>query len=225
MIEILPPDSWQELDDAIASLADYDWVVFASVNAANAFGGRLERVWIEDKPKFATIGPATTAALKSYGLKPSYQAREFVADSFVEHFPDFSNIRGKRILWPKTNIGRMLIADQLQAAGAEVHVVNCYKTALPADSQSIADELLALLKSKSVDVILVASAQTARNLRTILNTVASEADIQSLLSNVKILAIGPQTAMAAREHLFNCHLQAAEYTIDGMIETLLHEKS
>nr|MDA3785288.1 uroporphyrinogen-III C-methyltransferase [Deltaproteobacteria bacterium] len=40
-IAILPPDSWQEADTAIEHLADFDWVVFTSINAIHSFFQRL----------------------------------------------------------------------------------------------------------------------------------------------------------------------------------------
>ena len=41
VIEIVEPDSWQELDQAIENITDYDWLIFASSNAVNSFANRL----------------------------------------------------------------------------------------------------------------------------------------------------------------------------------------
>lgn len=224
MIEILPPENWEELDAAIDKLHEYDWVIFASVNAVEFFCGRLERVWKEPQPRFATIGPATSGYLKRYGLYSSYQAREYVAEAFVRDFPDLDKLSGKKILWPKTNIGRLLIVEQFEAAGAKVDVVSVYRTGLPEDAEAIGEELIELLRGGEIDVVMLASAQTSRNMRAILDMVTTEFEIRLLMGGTTLLAIGPETTRAAEESLFKCDLQAAEYTIDGMIEFLVRQR-
>src|SRR4029078_6472778 len=41
MIRILPPDDYGPLDDACAHAAEFDWIVFSSANAVDAFVDRL----------------------------------------------------------------------------------------------------------------------------------------------------------------------------------------
>jgi uroporphyrinogen-III synthase len=209
MIAILPPESWQPFDEAIARLQEYHWVIFASSNAVDAFFNRIAESKVF--PHFATIGPKTTAALERHGQQASYQAPSFVAESFVENFPATA---GMRILWPKTNIGRTLIADELSKRGANVDVVFCYRTAMPENADSITTELEKLLTSNDIDIITLASSETAKNMSQLLTN-------RALLSTTKILAIGPETARAAKEHLGKCDLQSDEYTLDGMIDCLL----
>ncbi len=43
LVEFAPPDSWQELDQAIDRLAQYDWIIFASSNAVRSFMERLNK--------------------------------------------------------------------------------------------------------------------------------------------------------------------------------------
>jgi uroporphyrinogen-III synthase len=224
MIEILPPESWEPFDKATNDLPKYDWIIFASANAVNSFFARLNSdprrcgtchaKW----PRFATIGPKTTQALREHGLQASYQAEEFVAESFAAGFPTPHDVR---VLWPKTNIGRTLIADELTKAGARVEMVHCYRTALPTDAEEIARELHALLQDQAIDVITLASSQTAKNMRLLLNMVSSDDELPSLLSPAKILAIGPETARTAQQQLLKCDIQAEEFTVEGMIEALL----
>ncbi len=229
MIDILPPESWEALDQALSQITDYDWVVFASTNSVNSFWHRLpkstEHQSNSEKLKFAAIGPSTRAAVEKHGAQVTYQAEEYVAEGFIAGFPEIKDLSGKRILWPKTNIGRLLIVEQLRKAGATVDVVQCYRTALPRNADTIAVRLLELLQRRRIDVVLLASAQTATNLRAILNLVARELEIRELIAHTLLLAIGPETAQAAKTHLFKCDLQAAEYTIDGMIDTLLKRYS
>ena len=41
MIRILPPDDYGPLDEACARAGDFDWIVFSSANAVDAFMDRL----------------------------------------------------------------------------------------------------------------------------------------------------------------------------------------
>ena len=41
MIDIQPPDSWNDLDDAITRFHEYDALIFTSVNAVHFFFARL----------------------------------------------------------------------------------------------------------------------------------------------------------------------------------------
>lgn len=223
MIEIVPPESWNELDEALAEIHLYDWVTFASANAVEHFFARARTIFDLDfgATKFAIIGPATAEALRKNGFTSAYQSSEFVAESFIAGFPNYPQLAATRILWPKTNIGRMLIAEELEKAGANIRVVSCYQTTLPKNASDIAAKLLSMLSEKELDVIMLSSAQTAKNLRTILNMVAQPQEIENLLSEVRLVAIGPETAKAANEQLFKCGLQADEYTTDGMINALI----
>jgi uroporphyrinogen-III synthase len=217
LIEISPPDSWHALDQAVQHIADYDWIIFVSANAVDAFFNRLKTLDKQNLtfPRFASIGPKTTERLASHGHKADYQAEAFIAESFVANFPVAS---GQRVLWPKANIGRMLIADELGKKGVHVDAIHVYKTTLPSDAQTVATELELLIIEKSIDVITVASSQTVRNMRQLLDNVRMPI---TALKDVKILAIGPETARTAAEQLGKCDIQATEYTVDGMIDCLL----
>ncbi len=71
VIEISAPESWEPFDKAAEMLESYDWIIFASVNAVNAFFDRLSKLNVPTTPnnKFATIGPRTTEALQHHGIK------------------------------------------------------------------------------------------------------------------------------------------------------------
>jgi uroporphyrinogen-III synthase len=217
LIEIAPPESWRTFDAAVSRMGDYNWIIFASANAVDAFFKRLEALGQKELnlPRIATIGRKTTERLQAYGHDVAFQAEQFVAESFVNGFP--SN-QGERVLWPKANIGRMLIAEELGKKGVRVDSIHVYQTTLPADSETVATELELLIIEKSIDVLTLASSQTARNLRKLLDIVHMP---NSALSAVKILAIGPETAKTAVEELGKCDVQSKEYTVDGMIDSLL----
>lgn len=226
LIEITPPDSWAELDNAIAQIDHYNWVVFASSNAVGFFMQRLNAFHrhLDDsgKTKIATIGPSTTATLESYKLSPDYQSDEFVAEAFIETFPGYPNLKDVRFLWPKTNIGRTYIADKLREAGAIVDIVAAYKTTLPGEASVIGTQLLELLapNNRKIDIITLASAQTAKHMAAVMESCVSRSEFKRYFQDITIAAIGPETARAALSSLGKCDVVAKTYTVDGLIAAL-----
>jgi uroporphyrinogen III methyltransferase/synthase len=238
VISITAPDSWAPLDEAIEKIKKYDWVLFASANAVDAFVARSAQVGIGkeelDFTKFAVIGPGTASALEEYGIKASFCPSTFIAETLVAEFPDYPNLQGKRILWPRTNVGRPYVLDRMTEAGAKVDVVEAYHTSLPANEQEIAERLTTLLWKNVVDVITLASAQSARNLKTILTSGINKKlgdknfevpigmdSITYALEGVVIATIGPETSAAARKHLGRVDIEAKVFTIDGLVEAIV----
>lgn len=238
VISITAPDSWAPLDEAIEKIKRYDWVLFASANAVDAFVARSAQVGIGkeelDFTKFAVIGPGTASALEEYGIKPSFCPSTFIAETLVAEFPEYPNLQGKRILWPRTNVGRPYVLDRMTEAGAKVDVVEAYHTSLPANEQEIAERLTTLLWKNVVDVITLASAQSARNLKTILTSGINKKlgdknfevpigmdSITYALEGVVIATIGPETSAAARKHLGRVDIEAKVFTIDGLVEAIV----
>ena len=233
VIEISQTNDFAGLDNALGNLRDYDWLIFASKNAVEHTLARAQTlgVSIDKVPavKLAAIGPATAGELLKNGLAVDFCPTNFVAEFLVEEFPNYPNLQGTKVLWPKTNIGRSLIADQLTAAGATVDTVIAYLTGLPGEHTDLARQLVDQLRAGKIDVITLASAQSARNLAKLISlglsledgpTVPS-ATMTSLLAAVKIAAIGPVTAKAARQVLGKVDIEAAQYTMAGLTEALL----
>jgi len=55
-IEILPPADWQQVDDVLTRVHEFDWIVFTSVNGVRFF---LERLW-HNRRRCAAIDPSET---------------------------------------------------------------------------------------------------------------------------------------------------------------------
>ncbi len=238
VISISPPESWQPLDQAIEKIKQYDWVLFASANAIDAFMARAAAVGIGkeelDFTKFAVIGPGTANALADRGIKPSFCPSTFIAETLVAEFPEYPNLKGKRILWPRTNVGRAYVLDKMTEAGAIIDVVESYRTSLPPNEQEIAERLTTLLRKSVIDVITLASAQSARNLRTILSIGLDKKmvdrnldvpigmeSITNALEGVVVATIGPETSEAARKHLGRVDIEATVFTIDGLVDAVV----
>lgn len=233
VISIKPPDTFKPLDDALYSLSEYDWVIFASVNAVNATLGRMEAL---KKPfndfkaiKIAAIGPATAEALSQYGLSASFSPSSFIAESLVGEFPGYPELKEVRIFWPRTNVGRMYLLEKLHEAGALVDVVTAYQTQGPDDPESKSDALFTMLANDKLDVITLMSSETVRSLSKLIQMgierqakLGKPADLAKLLSKVTLAVIGPETGLAARKALPAAvkTIEATTFTTDGLVEAI-----
>jgi uroporphyrinogen III methyltransferase / synthase len=214
-IHIVPPDDWAPLDAAIDELAGYDWVVFTSVNGVSHFWGRLNAAGLDSRAlgglRLAAIGPATAAELGAHGLQADYMPGQYVAEAVAVGLGD---VRGLRILLPRADIARPALADLLRAGGAHVVEVAAYRTLQPSSDPDDLRDLLA-----SVSAVTFTSSSTARNLAAMARQAGL--DLPHALQHATVACIGPITGQTAAELGLRVDLVAAEYTIEGLVETLV----
>ena len=207
-IEIAPLDDYTALDRAIRHLAQYQWIVFTSVNGVKFFWERLDAVGAGLMPtlRVAAIGPATASALQAHDVTITLIPDEYVAEAIIE---SIGPVQGQRILLPRADIAREALAVELQQRGAIVDEIAAYRT-LPA--QPDPDGLREL--QRGVDVITFTSSSTVRNFIAL-------AGRDSIPPQAIVACIGPITANTARELGLRVDVTAAEYTMDGLVAALV----
>ena len=214
-LEIGPPSNWQALDDAIAHLSDFNWLILTSTNGVDYF---FERLGTQGKDaralagvKIAVVGEKTAQSLKQRSLQPDFIPPDFVADSLVEHFPE--PLSGQKVLFPRVETGgREVLVKELSAKGAEVIEVAAYQSQCPV---AIAPAALDALQRRAVDVITFASSKTVQCFCQLL-----EAHSGAILDGVCIASIGPQTSKTCVSLLGRVDVEAEEYTLEGLLKSL-----
>ncbi len=139
LLAVVPPTDPRPLERAASNLASYDWLVFTSANAVEAFlplTGPLHAGL-----KVAAVGPMTAAALRSFGSEPHLTARKAEAEGLVADLAD--QVKGKRVLLPQAADARSALLQGLQEAGAEAVAVVAYDKRLPPEAPARAAELFA----------------------------------------------------------------------------------
>lgn len=219
-LEIVPPSSWQALDDALARLADFDWLLLTSGNSVDYFFERLA-TQIRDvralaAVRIAVVGDKTAQKLEQRGLKPDFVPPEFVADSLAAHFP--GSLSGASILFPRVESGgRDVLVKDFVSRGAAVTEVAAYQSLCP---ETIAPDALTALQSHTVDVITFASAKTVKHFCRLLEQSQNDNSWQSWLDGVCIASIGPQTTKACTSLLGRVDAEAQEYTLEGLVQAI-----
>ncbi|MCL4370418.1 MAG: uroporphyrinogen-III C-methyltransferase [Chloroflexi bacterium] len=215
VLQILPPESYEPLDGAIARLRSYDWVVFTSANGVKALMERLETLGLDVRAladaRLAAIGPATAQELRNYHLKVDLVPSEYVAEEVAAALLS-TGVAGSRILLPRADLARDLLAVELERARALVDDVVAYRTVPAAGDLT---RLREQLSAGEIDVVTFASSSTVRYLVAGLGEGAV-----SLLSRPLIACIGPITADTARESGLRVDVVAPEHTMPGLVKAL-----
>ena len=212
-IEIQPPADYKPLDDAIANLAAYDWLLFTSVNGVGRFVERLDasRADLRSlRARICAIGPATKAAVEALHLKVDAIGKEYVAEGLLEALAAYS-LEGSRILLPRAAVARDLIPQELAKRGARVDVVEAYRTVPPSDLADKAREIFT--GERPPDCVTLTSSSTARNLADALGADAAH--------GLRAASIGPITTRTAREAGFDVATEARVFTLDGLVSAII----
>ena len=146
-------------------------------------------------PRICAVGPATAEKLARYGLKVDVVPREHRAERAVEAMRAHAELKGAKVLFPRSEIAREVLADDLRKAGALVTDVVAYRT-LAAEPQREGDpDVYKLLLERQVDAVTFTSASSVRHFVKALG----EEQAPDLLSGTVVASIGPVTAEAAQQ--------------------------
>ncbi len=213
------PETVQALDNALRSLAKYDWIVFTSVNGVEYFFRRMKELKVDvrtmHRARIAAVGPKTAEALLDRGLVADMPPGQYTAEKLFEFLaPDLKP--GQNALLPRADIAAKQLPNRLREAGLNVTEVDVYETVLCADNGR---ELLDMLQKKEIHIITFTSSSTVKNLLTLLSQLGAENPAQ-LLEGAEIACIGPVTAQTAEQSGLKVHYTAKEATVASLIEEI-----
>lgn len=212
-IEIRPALDYGPLDEAIRNLPSYDWLIFTSANGVRFFLERL-RLYsrkIEDlRAEICAIGPATRRAVQKLGLRVALMPKQYVAESLLEAFAPHE-LAGKRILLPRAAVARDLVPIELARRGAQVDVVEAYRTVIPEEAPALARQIFS--GPGKPDWITFTSSSTVTHF-----VAAAGA---ACLEGVRVASIGPVTTATARKHGIAVAVQAKTFTTAGLVDAIL----
>jgi len=214
-IRIVPPESWQALDQALKRLESYDWIIFTSANGVRFFFRRLQETGRDLRDlkgiRICTIGPATASTLEAMGIRVDLIPDSFISEGVVKAF-EKHDLNGRKILVPRAEMARDVIPDGLAGLGAAVDVVAVYRTVA---SERKKEELEPLIAAEKVDVITFTSPSTVTNFIAIMGK-----DFK-LPPQIRIACIGPVTAAAVKKSGLPVDIMREEFTIPGLVEAMI----
>jgi uroporphyrinogen III methyltransferase/synthase len=227
-IRIGPPADWRPVDDALARLSQFDWLVFSSVNGVRFLLDRLlekgselslpantpanfpdaEKTVLTPFPrlKLAAIGPGTAEELARYHLQADLVPKEFRAEALAEALA--GDAAGRRFLLARASRGREVLAERLSAAGALVEQVVVYTST---DVEQPDPDVAAMLSAGRMDWVTVTSSAVARSLVRLFG---------DELRRAKLASISPLTSAVLRGLGHQPAVEATEYTMSGLVTAI-----
>lgn len=220
-IRVMPPEDFGALDEAVAAVGTFDWIVFTSPNSVDAFFGRLMRGPGDARAlsgvRVCAIGPVTAERLTRRGIRPDVVPDEYRAEAVLEMMKQSGRLRDSRVLLPRSDIARELLADELRRLGAVVTEVVAYRT-VPVDNEREGEpDVYRMLLEKAIDAVTFTSASTVRNF---VRMYGSD-QAADLLRSTTVASIGPVTAEAAEQLGITTDIMPDEYTIPALVQALV----
>jgi uroporphyrinogen III methyltransferase/synthase len=217
VIEFGPPESTAELDASIASMSEYDWLVFTSANGVRWMLERVRELGGDVRalagPRIAAIGPATQGALRGRGLSVEGIPAKYVAEELVSYLSG-KDVSGCRILVARAQEARPALVKGLVGLGASVDEVACYRTIQAAPETAGVSEML---ESGRVDMMTFTSSSTVTCALGVLSGSVPRGAVEAVPS----ACIGPVTARTARAAGLNVSVVSREYTVEGLVGAIL----
>lgn len=220
-ISISSIDDWTLVDGIIDRIAEFDWIIFTSVNGVRCFMQHLWERGLDGRKlarcRLAVIGAGTAAELEKWHLRadfvPSQFRGEVLAEELTQKFPS------GRAIWFRANRGREVIPEQLQKAGWSMETAVVYRnedvTSWPADFWE-------KLSRKEVDWIALSSPSMARNWKKLLDAYLSESgrNASEFINAARFVSISPVTTQAAIEAGLSISAEASVFTWEGIFRAI-----
>lgn len=217
-IKIEAPTRKTELVDALLELNSYDWLVFTSANGVAAFFEYFFRQFHDMRDiggaRIAAVGPGTARKLKELHLQVDLMPDEATGASIAEAFGEYESVENLKMCLLRAEVANRELPDSLEAMGAIVDDIACYRTVPEIEDPSgAATKLL----ETGADWLTFTSGSTVEHFH-------SRFDLPGLLKKfpgLKLASIGPETSKTLAALELKPDVEAREHTIDGLVTALL----
>lgn len=215
-IQINPLADYADVHAAIKKIAEYEWLIFTSVNGVKHFWLQLTALGLDTRAigaaKVAAIGPATADILREKGIEPDFIPEKYVAEGVVQGLLE-RGMNGSKVLLPRAKEAREVLPEELRKAGATVDILPVYET-VPAGEAK--EAVLELLEQNELHCVTFGSSSTVENFFALVEPER----IKAHKNSVKLASIGPITAKTLEQFGFAPDIQPEDYTIPALVEEL-----
>ncbi len=214
-IKIEPLTQTNQFLHALAKFPGYDWIIFTSPNGVRIFfdylHGMAKDARVFASAKIAAIGTQTAVTLTEFGINPDFVPTVFTGRELGIQLIDNANLQGKKILLLRSRLASNELVDLLQQAGAEVDNVPLYTVKA---EKSESKPLKEMITSGAVDWLTFTSPSCVRAF--------FEQVPPDLVNsgNVRVASIGPVTSEQLKNIGVKIDIQAAEHTINGLLDAI-----
>ena len=214
LVRFVEPENTHELDCAIRSLEQFDWLIFTSANAVTFFLGRCRALGYPPTVKgkeIAAVGSATRLALEKEGLRVSFVPAEFSGAGLAAGLGEA--VAGKRVLLPRSDRAGEELPSLLRKAAANVTEVVAYRTAGP---ETFDRSLIESMLNGQADAVTFFSPSAFHEFQSLIGAEG----LAKWSSGVAFAAVGPVTAKAIRGAGLPVAVEADEATAYSLVAAL-----
>jgi uroporphyrinogen III methyltransferase/synthase len=214
-IRIVPLPLGPERIEQLQSLPEfYDWIVFTSPNAVDAFFAEFFRRQADLRSlgsiRFAAVGPATARKLTELHLRVELQPETFTIEKLSEAFST-DRILSQRFCLPHGRLADPLLAHHLRGQGGLVDEWLLYDTVPEQEDPS---------GSRARFIREGAHAITFTSSSTVENWHALHLEPEQGQPRPKVISLGPVTSQTLQKLGYSVSAQSPQSTIDSLVETI-----
>jgi uroporphyrinogen III methyltransferase/synthase len=216
-----PPTDYKALDDACAEVGTYDWVVLPTLAGTDVFLRRLLAgpgdVRSLHGVGICAIGQTSADRFAALGIRVDAMPSEYRPEGIAEALAESRRLDDRRILIPRAEGVRDVLAAVLRRAGADVTEVAAYRIVkvLPGDKGE--PDLYKKLLEQQVDVLVFGNPSTALEFVDIYGAEA----LVDLLRTTLVACIGPVTAQALQDRGIRTDIVADDHTSAGLVAAIV----
>ncbi|HSP88335.1 MAG TPA: uroporphyrinogen-III synthase [Ignavibacteriaceae bacterium] len=217
-LEIVPPSSWKQFDEAVIDHNKIDFIIFTSAHSVKMFAERLRQLNLIlnfSKIKVVAVGNKTASICKDFGIPVNIIPLKFSGDAVVDELSKY-NLKEKIIFIPRSAIGREALPKELRELGAVIKSVPVYNVSLP--SEETVKEYIEQLNLNKPDLFIFTSPSTFENFLQIMKI----EDPVRYFKKYFVAAIGPTTKLSIEERKVRVDIIPDEFTIDGLAKAIVN---
>jgi uroporphyrinogen III methyltransferase/synthase len=159
------------------------------------------------------VGPATAAKLKELHLKVEVMPEQYISAKIASALAAYETIENLRILLMRAEVANRDVARDLEALGAIVDDVACYKTVPETEDVNGA---AARLNENGADWITFTSSSTVENFHARINLF----ELLKRFPKTRIASIGPETTRALDAIGIKPAVEARPHNLQGLVAAL-----
>ncbi|MCP3741246.1 uroporphyrinogen-III synthase [Rossellomorea sp. BNER] len=201
--------------DYINQLPEYDWVIFTSKNTVRFFVTLMKENGISlpmTNCKIGAVGDKTGDLLRSFGITPDFIPDYFTAEDFAGQFLKEGK-RPKKVLIPKGNLARNILASNLRDYGISCDEWILYENYFPQKNQ---ETLKNLLLNYDLDAVTFTSSSAIHHY---MKTV-EKYNLNRIIKNQIFACIGPVAKETAENYGLKVVVVPNRYTMEDLVRVL-----
>ncbi len=196
--EILDPESFTSLDESIANLFGYDWLIFRTGPAVEFFLKRLQTLGHDfselDTLRVCAIGATTAAKLEASPVHLDLITNSPRSNNVFEEIENYVGGRAAlgrlNFLMPCASTMRDRLYNLLEEAEARIDLVVAYRTV---SNKAALTQLTARLNGGGIDGVAFDRPSSVLNLAELLDT----SELAEALAGVQVFCLDDSTASVA----------------------------